>query len=313
MRWMRYVQVAFGSLFGLVTLFLLVVAIIRFDPAHPGRLALPFLFGLPGAFVVGMLELQYRSFRNKNRHVREAIERCAARVFDAPGTVRPEYDMTVTNTPGAAAMAGFVDGRGGYTAQGEHRGVRVSVGSHASVAGRQLGEFNHVYSHVCVDVLGSNEPFFMTKQGVFGSVAKAVGVVKDVPIGDAAFDAAWIIHADQALARDVLDASIRARLTDLASKVSLVSNNFAQGVMSVLLTRHGLAIRWPGEMSPELAIFMRDLLVDMRTRLLAHLDRRAHAGMGQGYRVAAEDAAASAPNAEEDAGADGAAGRMARG
>jgi len=148
-----------------------------------------------------------------------------------------------------------------------------------------------VYSHVCVDVLGATEPFYLVKQSVGGTVAKMVGAVKDATLGDEAFDKAWIIHADQALARDVLDGSIRARLDDLQSKVSQVSLDFAQGHMHVVLTRHGLAIRWPGPMTPELALFMRDLLVDMRTRILAHLERRAHAGMGHGYRVAAGEAA----------------------
>jgi hypothetical protein len=205
--------------------------------------------------------------------------------------------MSVTTTAAMAAYVTAFDSSRGFTTVGEYEGVRVQVGSHASVAGRQMGEFSHVYSHVCVDVLGATEPFYLVKQSVGGTVAKMVGVVKDVAIGDEAFDKAWIIHADQALARDVLDASIRARMDDLQSKVSMVSLDFAQGHMRVVLTRHGLAIRWPGPMTPELAIFMRDLLVDMRTRILAHLEKRAHAGMGHGYRVAAGDAVDAAAGA----------------
>lgn len=318
MRWMRYVQIAFGAIFGLLTLFLFVVALVRFDADHAGRLFIPLVSGLPGLLVVLMLEAQIRSYRKKDAAVRASIEQCAARVFDAPAPVRPEYDMSVTTTAGMAALAAAWDGSRGSTTVGEYKGVRVQVASHASVAGRQMGEFSHVYSHVCVDVLGAAEPFYLVKQSMGGTVAKMAGVVKDVTIGDEAFDKAWIIHADQALARDVLDPSIRARLDDLQSKVSQVSIDMAQGHMHVVLTRHGLAIRWPGEMTPELAIFMRDLLIDMRTRILAHLEKRAHAGMGQGYRVAAGDAvdvgggaaggATASPESEEPAAA-----RMAKG
>ncbi len=302
MRWMRWVQVGFGTLFGLVSLFLLVVAVIRFDPNHAGVLGMPLATLVPGALVVGILELQIRSVRTKDQRVRGSIEQCARQVFDAPGTLRPEYDVSVTASPRVAAFTESFDGRGGFTTDGVYKGVRVSVASHASIAGRQMGEFSHIYSYVCVDVLGATEPFFLTRQGAFGSVATAIGLVKDVQIGDSAFDGAWIIHADQALARDVLDESIRARLNELESKVSLVSINMAQGAMSVVLTRHGLAIRWPGEMSPELAMFMRDLLIDMRARILTHLDRKATAGVGTGYRVSADDrpATEAAPLSEED-------------
>jgi len=129
MRWMRYVQIGFGALFGLVTLFLLVVAIVRFDPDHAGRLFIPLAFGMPGLFVVLMLQAQIRSYRRQDAVVRASIEQCAARVFDAPAPVRPEYDMSVTTTAAMAAYVTAFDSSRGFTTVGEYRGVRVQVAS----------------------------------------------------------------------------------------------------------------------------------------------------------------------------------------
>lgn len=60
-------------------------------------------------------------------------------------------------------------------------------------------------------------------------------------------------------------------------------------------------MRWPGEIDPPLAILVRDLLLDMRARILAYEDRKAaRAGAGgDTYRVVAEaGAAAEAPPAQ---------------
>lgn len=294
MRLQRVMQIVIGSLFGVSALGLLAVAVARAPVDGPKVFLPPLVAAAIGAMAVGLFQLQFRGLRKKGEAVRASVDACAARVFDAPGAVRPGYDLSVTMTPGMAAWVSGVDSDVGFTTEGQHRGARVSVASHVSVAGRQMGEFSHVYSYVCVDVLGATEPFYLTKQGAFSAVTNATGLSHDVKIGDAAFDAAWNVSADPALAKDVLDDSIRARLAELRARVPSVSMDMAQGTMSVILTKSGLAIRWPGPMPPELAIFMRDLLLDMRERILAHLDRRAaRAGAGQveGYRVVADEAA----------------------
>ena len=90
----------------------------------------------------------------------------------------------------------------GFTTDGEFATVsRVSVASHASTAGRQIGELSHVYSHVVVDVMGVNARFFLTRQGAGAAIARAAGAITDVTVGDAAFDAMWNVHADEAVAR----------------------------------------------------------------------------------------------------------------
>jgi len=82
-----------------------------------------------------------------------------------------------------------------------------------------------------------------------------------------------------------------------------VSQDFGPGTMSVILTHHGLALRWPGEIDPPLAAFIRDLLVDMRQKMLAHVDRKARVvAEDVAYRVAA-DAMPEAAAADEDVSA----------
>ena len=99
----------------------------------------------------------------------------------------------------------------------------------------------------------------------------------------------------------MLDDSIRERIMQLQSKLQLVSQDYGHGTMSIILTKHGLAIRWPGEIDLPLATFIRDLLLlDMRERLLAHADREAHVRVeaGVGYRVAGDISARPEPRPE---------------
>jgi hypothetical protein len=281
----------------------------RSGPAGLLMLAFPlFIFGTG----IGILQLQIRALNAATARVRANIERVAKTLFDKPAEVRPGYDRTVTNTPGMAAWGAQMDDGTGFTTDGTFRGARVSSASLASTLARQMGELQHTYSYVVVDLLGLTKRFFIGRDRATLKAARMLGTSKDVKIGDAAFDEMFAIDADEGLARDVLaDESIKKRIADLQSKVGLVSQEMGVGGMWFMVSQHGLAVRWPGEMNPELAAFARDLLLDMRERILAHENRvaarvaaGAAAGAG-GYRVAAEDeAAAAALEAEAEAEAE---------
>jgi hypothetical protein len=149
--------------------------------------------------------------------------------------------------------------------------------------------------------------FKLGNQGVVAALARTVGAATDVTIGDAAFDKAWNIDADAALARAVLDDSMRARLTELRSLAGQVSSQMGFGAMSVALTRKGLVLRWPGEIDPALAVYIRDLLLDLRTGILSHLAERARAQVpGAGYRVEVASPAGDESAAVDDVVARGA-------
>lgn len=286
MRLPRFMQILIGGMFGLLSVVLLGVAIAQWSAAPLVGSA---IFAVVGAIAVSMFQLQLRGMAAKGRRIAATIREIAQRVFDAPAEVRPGYDMTVTGNPFGALES---DEGAAFTTDGRVGDVKVSIASHASTMGRQLGEMSHVYSYVCVDVLGLVKKLHLTKEGAATKIARAAGLAEDAEVGDASFDGAWRIDADPDLARDVLDDSVRARLMDLRSKVPLVSQDFGPGTMSVILTQHGLALRWPGEIDVPLATFMRDLLLDMRKNILAHEDRRAAragAAQGGGYRIAADE------------------------
>ncbi|HEY3816148.1 MAG TPA: hypothetical protein VGL81_03200 [Polyangiaceae bacterium] len=271
MKGSRILQVVIASIWALGELALAPIAIKRWDIAGPSVLILPIMLTFLLLPVV-TIELQFRTMLRKGQRVRAAIDAIAARAFDRPADVRPGYDLSVTMP---ASMAGFVsaiDAGAAFTTSGQFRGANVSIASHVSRAGRQFGEMSHVYSHVVVDVPGVSTRFYLARQGgVVKSLARAAGVIRDVKIGDDAFDAMWNVDADEPLAHAVLDdPGIRARLMELKSKVALVSQDFGTAGMSVILTNHGLAVRWPGDFNVELAVYIRDLLLDMRARMLPY-------------------------------------------
>jgi len=302
----RGLQIFFVCLFTLVSLSIAVTAIASPRPVAVlpllGLMMIPLLIG---SIPVAVLEVQLRLLRKAGGIIRGNIDAISRELFDEPGAVRPGYDLTVTN-PTTGALVSSLDTDMGFTTDGVCRGARVSIASHTSAAGRQLGEFSHTYSHVVVDVLGLDKPFSIRREGAASKVARAIGIGKDATVGDAAFDATFVVDADEELARAVLDDSIRRRLGDLQAQVHRVSSEMGPGGMSVILTKHGLALRWPGDITPQLARFVRDLLLDMREKMLAHEARVAARVDGAvGYRVASDATpAVSAPASDGEQSVD---------
>ncbi len=181
-----------------------------------------------------------------------------------PSTRPADFDGTPL-LGGMGDMIRFIDGANWPAVRGTFHGAQLLVASHASVAGRQMMEMYHVYSYVAVDLAGFAGTFTLLERSAM--MKFLLPGARDVKIGDPAFEGSWVVDADEALAHRVLTPTIRARLVDLRSKVSSVSVDFAQGRMSVYVTPVGLTVRWPGELSVELAAFMRDLLLDMRAGL----------------------------------------------
>ncbi|MFO0740261.1 MAG: hypothetical protein U0270_30460 [Labilithrix sp.] len=304
-RTKRLLQLFFTGVFGLFGLALLVTALVA---GHGGA-------GAAGAAVVplvmagifyGIFEVQIRSFARAGLAVKSSIEACAKTVFDEPSTIAEGYDLDATTTN--QLMAGFAreaNNDAAFTTQGRRGDVKISVASHVSMMGRQIGEFHHTYSHVLVDMLGLNKTFRVTRERVSSKLGKALGATNDVKTGDQAFDDLFVIDTDEKLARAVFDDSIKKRLTSLQGQVASVSTDMGVGGMGIVMTNRGLALRWPGEITPELAAFIRDLLIDMREKILAHENRVAvrigtEATASGGYRVP-EDATEAIAEAEVEA------------
>jgi hypothetical protein len=288
----KFLQFLLTGILGIVGLLGLFASLVRLGHGGDvgGGLVVSAVMLIMAAFTFGMFEVQIRTLRKKGDQVRKNVEAIAAQVFDSQALVRPGYDMSVTS----GAMGGMMtqmETDVGFTADGSCGGVRVSVASHASTLGRQIGELSHVYSYVVVDMKGLETRFRLSKEGAGSVLTRAVGMTSDAKVGDAAFDGTWSVDCDEAMAREVLDEAVRAALMDLQSKVKLVSQDFGVGTMSVIVTNHGLALRWPGDIDPPLATFIARLLLDMRGKILAFHDRKAaRGGAEQTYRVVADPA-----------------------
>lgn len=282
----------------------------------PMALSLAVVSALVFSIPILILRYQLNRLKQAGARIRANLEAIAKECFDSPANVRDGYDLSVTMPEGPAALVSSVDTQIGFTADGTFGGARVSIASHESVAGRQVGEMSHTYSHVVVDLLGLQTTFSLKREGLGSRLKRAIGASSDVQTGDQAFDETFVVTADDALARYVLgDESVRARLLHLQSQVSTVSSDVGTGGMSIFASKHGLALRWPGDISPKLAKLARDLLLDMRARSLRHEEQKAVA-QGQGtYRVATgldEAPPVEEPSREELNEPRGAAARMSR-
>ncbi len=268
----------------------------------PMALSLAVVSALVFSIPILILRYQLNRLKQAGARIRANLEAIAKECFDSPANVRDGYDLSVTMPEGPAALVSSVDTQIGFTADGTFGGARVSIASHESVAGRQGGEMSHTYS--------------LKREGLGSRLKRAIGASSDVQTGDQAFDETFVVTADDALARYVLgDESVRARLLHLQSQVSTVSSDVGTGGMSIFASKHGLALRWPGDISPKLAKLARDLLLDMRARSLRHEEQKAVA-QGQGtYRVATgldEAPPVEEPSREELNEPRGAAARMSR-
>src|SRR5262249_55301600 len=121
----RFFQILFGSIFGFLTLAGLVTALVRWNHTGPAGLMLPFAFVAIACLFVIPIELQIRAMRQTGERIRQGMEQVAKKLFDAPATVRPGYDLTVTAGPQGVSLA-RIEQDVGYTVDGEHNGVRVS-------------------------------------------------------------------------------------------------------------------------------------------------------------------------------------------
>lgn len=255
-----------------------------------------------GLVVWARLTTLVKTAREAARVAREGVAASAKATFDAPADVRSGYDHEATNTGPLMMRMKTDDPETAFTAVGRFGDINVAIGSHVSILGRQNDESHHTYSQVIVDVLGLDKPFRLTHEFVTARLGKHLGTLQDIDLGDAEFDAAFLLASDDEFCRAVLDESIRKRLLSLQADAKKVSVQMGVGNLSVLLSKRGLALHWPGEMTPERAVEIRDLLVDMRANMLAHQNRAAmrlaaEAGAG-GYRIAAEEARETA--ADED-------------
>lgn len=255
----RFMQVMISTLMGAMALLFLLA------PRAPALGAIPPL--VAAAICIASFEWQIRVMRRKSARTRATLEEIARRLLEG-GTVVDGVDPNVGRSTLLRDYVRAIDYGKGATAEGRAFGARWSYVSWVSTAGRQFMEFSHVYSRVVVDAMGAQAPFRVSHR----NLVKTLLAGSAVPLGDAAFDAVFRVDGDADLARAVLDDGAREMLVRLEAASQGVS---MYHLLNVELLPQGLVLHWPGELTPELAQSLRDLLFHLRGRLLAHLDRRA--------------------------------------
>jgi hypothetical protein len=227
------------------------------SPRHPlGLAAGLWIFA---AFAVLMFELRFWGHRRKVARVWRGLEEVGRRDLEGGGpVVVRDGDDFVEELASNRALAGLMASRSHRLCiAGGWRGRRLEIGT-AVVAGR---DFDQLVSYVCVLDQSIRGNFRMMTRGALASFARLGTHRQPVQTGDAAFDGAWVVDSEEPLARAVLDPPMRAKLVGLQGQLGWMQ------IASVEATRFGLLVRWPGELSPDGAAYLRDLAVDVHQRL----------------------------------------------
>jgi hypothetical protein len=145
--------------------------------------------------------------------------------------------------------------------RGPFKGRRLDIGT-AVIPGR---DFDVFVSHVLVEQAALPTPFRVMTKGTITRLARLGMKTSPTTTGDAAFDDKWVVDSDHALAISVLDDELRRSLIELADSAPWA------GVASIEVTRTGLMLRWPEELTPGSAAYFRDVAL----RICDGLTRRA--------------------------------------
>jgi hypothetical protein len=267
-RVLRWFGLVMSSLFALGGVLAIAAALTREGKNQGPAITIGAMLLFVGLGGIIVLQLQVRSVRKAHERIRGTMTAIAGGAFDAPARVGEGYDGAWLIGPFGALSTAY-DGANFTVAEGTARGARVTIASHPSVVGRQMFETCHVYSYVAVDAPGAVGPFRLDEQAGGTKLIASIAGARDVEVGDPVFDRTFLVDADQAVATRILDAGLRARLVSLRGQVPLVSQDFGAGRMALALNAGNLVIRWPGELSLDFAVALRDLLLDLRARFTA--------------------------------------------
>jgi len=213
------------------------------------------------AFALMCFELRFWGHRRNIARVQRGLAEVGRRDLEGAAPVQERgVDDFVEELAANRAVAGIMARRSQrFCVSGMWRGRALEIGT-AIVAGR---DFDQMVSYVCVRDGAVRGAFRVMTRGALTSFSRMGMDRHPVATGDAAFDAKWVVDADDTLARTVLDPSMRARLVALQGELAWLQ------VASIEATRFGVVVRWPGELSPDGAAYLRDLAVEVHGRLAA--------------------------------------------
>jgi hypothetical protein len=247
------------------------------------------------AFTWLMFELHARRLRKVSQRLRGELEAIAKADLDTPTPVLDVATEAFVERAWASRFARSmsVSECVPMWVDGTWQGKPIAYGT-AVVVSRNMFESPH--SFVCVDAEGATELFSVVHDSMLSSVVRAGKPHHPVKIGDAAIDKSWHIDTDEALAKHVFDDETRRILGELHARVG-------SGVASIELTRAGLVVRWPSELTAGSAAYLRTLALHVRDRILEHIARKARTGVRVGGFRAAGDVEEVAGEASADVNA----------
>lgn len=270
-----------------------------------GGLAALLFFALMALLADVMFRRATRIFRSVVARATEAMQAAARELFDeGAAEVTDRWDDAVARRVfGVRAKA-----RDGFThferlaIEGHHGGGAWQIAS--LVIPTRNEPLYLAMSYVRVDVEGAEVVLRARHQTGFGRLARKLTGGRDVHLGDAAFDDEFLLEGDAALFREVFDESVRARLMELAAVANKIS--VLRG-LELEVADGSLVLHWPDELTAGQMCAIRDVLAQLRARLIAALGRRAAAGVRVGglrdadVVVSDEAALERAPSAVDDA------------
>jgi hypothetical protein len=229
--------------------------------ASNGKLAGAAVFAGMAALVVLCFEARFWGHRRTIARVSRGLGEVGRRDLDAPVAVTQQLpDAFVEELASNGFLARMIANRSTrLCVTGTWRGRAVELGT-AVVANR---DFDSKLSYVCVLDQQPRGPFRVMTKGTMSSLARKFMPTNPVVLGDPTFDARWTVDGDARVARTVLDGEVRASLLALQAQLSWLQ------VVSIEATRFGLVVRWPGELSPDGAAYLRDLAFNVHDRLAA--------------------------------------------
>ncbi len=246
MRWLQYVIPGFVALIG-------VLAFV--GGVWPAGLV---ILGLAGVFFL-LFQLRFRAHRRNTTRVRAGLEQLGKTSFDAPAAVEvrgpDDHAETLASSSAFARMIARRSTR--VFVRGKSQGRELELGT-AVVAARDWDQY---VSYACAVDAAPRAMFRAMTRGALTRLARIGMDKREVATGDKAFDDAWVVDADEATARAVLDDATRARLMELQKQMPMMM------VASVEATPRGLVVRFPTELSAEWAANLRELAFSMHDRL----------------------------------------------
>jgi hypothetical protein len=248
LRHFRTIEIVVSGLF---------VAIAAICAAAGQPIAVAVFLGIAGIAVL-LFEWRLRAHRRVLARVRAALERIGQRELDGAAVQLRDPDDAAAELAGGGVLGALIASR---TTRMFVAGTRDGRGLEIGTAIMAARDGDQTVSYVRVVERDLPGRFRLMTRGLLASMAKRGSDLPAVTTGDAGFDERWLLVAGDDRWRAVLDAGLRARLVELAGRVGWMQ------AARLEATAAGVVAAWPGELSADWLVTLRDLAITVHDRL----------------------------------------------